>query len=135
MINHAYRVQNGTEKSQNRKQKFTKQMKESSEQSHSSQTDSMKMLADTKDRMETFMSQLQENIQQGSSQSIRISRMPPSRGKTVVCYGSQQTGHYLRECLQKVSRPFGSHFCCLTANLLLSHWYPGSGVVLDCIDS
>ena len=24
---------------------------------------------------------------------------------------------------------------CLTVNLSLSHWYPGSGVVLDCIDS
>ena len=24
---------------------------------------------------------------------------------------------------------------CLTVRLLLSHWYPGSGVVLDCIDS
>ena len=23
---------------------------------------------------------------------------------------------------------------CLTVNLSLSHWYPGSGVVLDCID-
>ena len=23
----------------------------------------------------------------------------------------------------------------LTVNLSLSHWYPGSGVVLDCIDS
>ena len=23
----------------------------------------------------------------------------------------------------------------LTLSLLLSHWYPGSGVVLDCIDS
>ena len=22
---------------------------------------------------------------------------------------------------------------CLTVSLLLSHWYPGSGVVLDCI--
>ena len=25
--------------------------------------------------------------------------------------------------------------CGLTVNLSLSHWYPGSGVVLDCIDS
>ena len=25
--------------------------------------------------------------------------------------------------------------CGLTVSLLLSHWYPGSGVVLDCIDS
>ena len=24
---------------------------------------------------------------------------------------------------------------CLTMSLSLSHWYPGSGVVLDCIDS
>ena len=24
---------------------------------------------------------------------------------------------------------------CLTVSLSLSHWYPGTGVVLDCIDS
>ena len=24
---------------------------------------------------------------------------------------------------------------CVVSSLLLSHWYPGSGVVLDCIDS
>ena len=24
---------------------------------------------------------------------------------------------------------------CLTVSLSLSHWYPGSGVILDCIDS
>ena len=28
------------------------------------------------------------------------------------------------------------HFLwCITVSLSLSHWYPGSGVVLDCIDS
>ena len=27
-----------------------------------------------------------------------------------------------------------SHLWCLTVSLLLFHWYPGSGVVLDCID-
>ena len=26
-------------------------------------------------------------------------------------------------------------FVVLTVSLSLSHWYPGSGVVLDCIDS
>ena len=31
--------------------------------------------------------------------------------------------------------PFGSRFWCLTASLSLYHWFPGSGVVLDCIDS
>ena len=32
-------------------------------------------------------------------------------------------------------RPLCSRVWCLTVSLLLSHWYPGSGVVLDCIDS
>ena len=31
--------------------------------------------------------------------------------------------------------PLGSRLCCLMVSLLLSRWYPGSGVVLDCIDS
>ena len=30
---------------------------------------------------------------------------------------------------------FGSRLWCLTVSLLLSHWYPGSVVVFDCIDS
>ena len=39
-------------------------------------------------------------------------------------------GHLLRK-----DRPLGSRLWCLTVGLSLSHWYPGSGVVLDCIDS
>ena len=31
--------------------------------------------------------------------------------------------------------PLGSRLWCLTLSLSLSHWYPGSGVVLVCIDS
>ena len=31
--------------------------------------------------------------------------------------------------------PLGFRFLCLTVSLSLSHWYPGSGVVLDCIYS
>ena len=31
--------------------------------------------------------------------------------------------------------PFGSRLRCLIVKLSLSHWYPGSGVGLDCIDS
>ena len=31
--------------------------------------------------------------------------------------------------------PLGSRLWCLSVSLSLSHWYPGSGVVLDCIDS
>ena len=31
--------------------------------------------------------------------------------------------------------PLGSRLWCLTVSLSISHWYPGSGVALDCIDS
>ena len=31
--------------------------------------------------------------------------------------------------------PLGSRLWCLTVSLSISHWYPGSGVVLDCINS
>ena len=31
--------------------------------------------------------------------------------------------------------PLGSCLWCLAVSLLLSHWYPRSGVVVDCIDS
>ena len=33
------------------------------------------------------------------------------------------------------SWPLGPSLWCLIVSLSLSHWYPGSGVVLDCIDS
>ena len=31
--------------------------------------------------------------------------------------------------------PLGSSFWCLIVSVSLSQWYPGSGAVLDCIDS
>ena len=31
--------------------------------------------------------------------------------------------------------PLGSSLWYITVSLSLSHWYPGSGMVLDCIDS
>ena len=39
-------------------------------------------------------------------------------------------GHLLRK-----GWPLGSRLWCLIVKLSLSHWYPVSGVVLDCIDS
>ena len=36
-------------------------------------------------------------------------------------------------CWEKAD--LGCRMWCLAVSLLLSHWYPGSGVVLDCIDS
>ena len=39
-------------------------------------------------------------------------------------------GHLLGKGL-----PLGSRLWYLTVSLSLSHWYPGSGMVVDCIDS
>ena len=53
-----------------------------------------------------------------------------------VCYAFVRVclyvpcGHLLRK-----GGPLGSRLWCLIVSLLLSHWYPGPGVVLDCIDS
>ena len=53
-----------------------------------------------------------------------------------VCYA------FVRDCLYVLCGhllgkgwPFGSRLWCLTVSLSLSHWYPGSYMVLDCIDS
>ena len=49
-----------------------------------------------------------------------------------VCYALERVsvcvpcGHLLGK-----GGPLGSRLWCLTVSLSLSHWYPGSGVVLD----
>ena len=53
-----------------------------------------------------------------------------------VCYAFERDclfvpcGHLLGK-----GGPLGSHLGCITVSLSLSHRYPRSGVVLDCIDS
>ena len=51
-----------------------------------------------------------------------------------VCYA------FVRVCLyvprgHLLGKGWSVGLWCLTVTLSLSHWYPGSGVVLDCIDS
>ena len=53
-----------------------------------------------------------------------------------VCYAFVCVCFYMPCChLLGKGWPLGSHLWCLTVSLSFSHWYPGSGVVLDCIDS
>ena len=54
----------------------------------------------------------------------------------LVCYAFVCLCLYVPNLLSPAGKgcPVGSCLC-LTVSLLLSHWYPGSGVVLDCIDS
>ena len=53
-----------------------------------------------------------------------------------VCYVFVHVCLYVR-CGHLLGKGWhlGSRLWCLTVSLSLSHWYPGSGVVLDCIDS
>ena len=51
-----------------------------------------------------------------------------------VCYVFVSVWLYV-PCCHLLTSCFGSRLWCPTVSLLLSHWYPGSGVVLDCIDS
>ena len=52
-----------------------------------------------------------------------------------VCYDLLRVCLYV-PCGQVLRRgwPLGSRLWCPTVSLSLSHWYLGSGVVLDCID-
>ena len=53
-----------------------------------------------------------------------------------VCYAFVRVCLYV-PCGHLIGKgwPIGSCLWCLTVSLSLSHWYPESGVVLDCIDS
>ena len=52
-----------------------------------------------------------------------------------VCYVFVRVCLYVLFCyLLGKGWPLGSRLWCLTVSLSLSHWYPGSGVELDCID-
>ena len=54
--------------------------------------------------------------------------------KCLLCFRARL---FLMACGHLLGKgwPLGSRLWCLIVSLLLSHWYPGSGVVLDCIDS
>ena len=53
-----------------------------------------------------------------------------------VCYAFVRVGLFV-PCGHLLGKglPLGSCLWCITMNLSLSDRYPGSGVVLDCIDS
>ena len=54
--------------------------------------------------IETFMGQIKELIKSNSNISNRLPQKQSSRSKVMVCYGCQQTGHFLRDCPQKVKK-------------------------------
>ena len=64
-----------------------------------------------------------------AKENIKLSHSGPSQLPfSKMLYGP--CGHLLGKVW-----PLGFRLWCLTVSLSLSRWYPGSGVVLDCIDS
>ena len=53
-----------------------------------------------------------------------------------VCYAFVRVGLFV-PCGHLLGKgwPLGSRLWCLTVSLLFSFWYPGSGMILNCIDS
>ena len=56
---------------------------------------------------------------------------------SVLCLLCLCAGLFIFALWSPVGKRLTSWLClwCISVNLSLSHWYPGSGVVLDCIDS
>ena len=56
---------------------------------------------------------------------------------SVVCLLCLCARLFIGHCghLLEKDRPVDSRLWCKTVSLSLSHWHPGSGVVLDCINS
>ena len=54
---------------------------------------------------------------------------------SVLCLLCLCAGLFICALWSTAGKGLGSHLWFLTVSLSLSHWYPGSGVVLDCIDS
>ena len=52
------------------------------------------------------------------------------------CYAFVRV-YLLMPCAHRLGKgePLGSRLWCLIVKLAISHWDPGSGVVLDCIDA
>ena len=62
--------------------------------------------------------------------------MQPVLFLSCICYAFVRVS-LLMHCGHLLGKgwPLGSRLWSLIVSLSLSHWYPGSGVVLDCIDS
>ena len=52
-----------------------------------------------------------------------------------VCFAFVRARLFICALWSPAGKWLGSRVWCLSVSLSLSHWYPGSGVILDCIDS
>ncbi|MEW8546416.1 MAG: hypothetical protein AB2693_23100, partial [Candidatus Thiodiazotropha sp.] len=97
---------------QKKKAEKTDQKKDLGNQRNITEKESMKVLTEAKDMMQSLMNQMQEIVKASNTTSTQKQEPKSFRGRNIVCYGCSQLGHVIRECPQrndkaKVNRPQG----------------------------
>ena len=98
-VNRAYRVPAKTDKNVAKKPNRSNQQGEQGKTDASGQSDSMKMITETRDLLQTLVSQLtkKESSNTGMKSQQQISTGFSSKGK-IQCYACHELGHFARDC-------------------------------------
>ncbi|MCG8035183.1 MAG: CCHC-type zinc finger protein, partial [Candidatus Thiodiazotropha taylori] len=99
-----YRVPAKPEKSQSKKMSGSEQQTgQSGLTSPASQTETMKVLNETRDLVQALVTQIKDQVVRDTSKSGQPDNATQSGRRKIVCYGCQQPGHIIRDCPHKTS--------------------------------
>ena len=99
------RVPAKKETSHNKKTCKDAEKKDPLEVHPSTENESLKVLSEAKDMLQTLMLQMQEFSKVKSVEKPTQQEYKPQRSRNVVCYNCSQKGHISRDCPQKVNKP------------------------------
>ena len=99
------RVPTKKEPSHNKKTCKDAEKKDPLEVHPSTENESLKVLSEAKDMLQTLMLQMQEFSKVKSVEKPTQQEYKPQRSRNVVCYNCSQKGHISRDCPQKVNKP------------------------------
>ena len=99
------RVPAKKETAHNKKTCKDEEKKDPLEVHSSTENESLKVLSEAKDMLQTLMLQMQEFSKVKSVEKPAQQEYKPQRSRNVVCYNCSQKGHISRDCPQKVNKP------------------------------
>lgn len=97
----AYRIPATKETVQTVKTDRKMQTNASSDSKHPSESESLKVLSEAKDMMQTLISQMQEFSKTSGNFTVRQQENKSNKGRNIICFGCSQLGHVVRECPQR----------------------------------